>query len=74
MKEIIWFVPKKIVQDKYVILDLKMAHLQKFGLALRIFLKFCRMKGANKYMKIFLVVLTVINCHVWNRGLYAKLD
>ena len=74
MKEIIWFVPKKIVQDKYVILDLKMAHLQKFGLALRIFLKFCRMKGANKYMKIFLVVLTVINCHVWNRGLHAKLD
>ena len=26
------------------------------GLALRIFLKFCRMKGANRYMKILLVV------------------
>ena len=65
MKEIIWFVPKKIVQDKYVILDLKMAHLQKFGLALRIFLKFCRMKGANKYMKIFLVVF---NCYKLSCG------
>ena len=43
---------KKIVQDKYVILDLKMAHPHKFGLALRIFLNFCRMKGANKYTKI----------------------
>ena len=26
------------------------------GSALRIFLKFCRMKGANRYMKILLVV------------------
>ena len=26
------------------------------GLALRIFLKFCRMKGANRYMKNLLVV------------------
>ena len=26
------------------------------GLALRIFLKFCRMKGANRYMKILLVI------------------
>ena len=26
------------------------------GWALRIFLKFCKMKGANRYMKILLVV------------------
>ena len=33
-----------------------MGHPHNSGLALRIFLKFCRMKGANKYMKILLVV------------------
>ena len=27
-----------------------------FGSALRIFLNFCRMKGANRYMKILLLV------------------
>ena len=53
---IIMFVPR-IVQDKYVILDLKMAHPHNFGLALRIFLKFCRIKGENKYMKVLLVIL-----------------
>ena len=34
----------------------KMAHPHNSGSALRIFLKFCRMKGANRYMKILLVV------------------
>ena len=33
-----------------------MAHPYNSGLALRIFLKFCRMKGANRYMKNLLVV------------------
>ena len=33
-----------------------MAHPHNSGLALRIFLEFCRMKGANRYMKILLVV------------------
>ena len=33
-----------------------MARPQNFGLALRIFLKFCGLKGANRYMKILLVV------------------
>ena len=27
-----------------------------YGLALKIFLKFCHMKGANRYMKILLVL------------------
>ena len=35
---------------------LKMALPHNSGLALRIFLKFCRMKGVNRYMKILLVV------------------
>ena len=39
---------KKIVHDKWAILDPKMAHPHKSGLALRIVLKFCRMKGANR--------------------------
>ena len=34
----------------------QMAHPHNSGLALRIFLKFCRVKGANRYMKILLVV------------------
>ena len=47
---------KKFVQDKWAILGPKMAHPHNSGSALRIFLKFCRMKGANRYMKILLVV------------------
>ena len=44
------------VQDKWAILGPKMAHPYNSGSALRIFLKFCRMKGANMYMEILLVV------------------
>ena len=33
-----------------------MAHSHNSGSALRIFLKFCGMKGAHRYMKILLVV------------------
>ena len=43
---------KKIVWGKWSILDPKMAHPHNSGT----FLKFCRMKGANRYMKILLVV------------------
>ena len=46
---------KSFVQDKWAILDPKMAHPRNSGSALRIFLKFCRMKGADRYMKILLV-------------------
>ena len=48
---------KKKNQDKWVILGPKMAHPHNSGSTLRTFLKFCRMKGANRYMKILLVVL-----------------
>ena len=47
---------KKNFQDKCAILWLKMAHPDNSGSAQRILLKFCRMKGANRYMKILLVV------------------
>ena len=47
---------KHFVQDKRAILGLKMTYPHSSGSALRIFLKFCRMKGANRYMKILLVV------------------
>ena len=43
---------KKIVQDKWAILGLKMAYPHNSGSALRIFLKFCRMQGVDRYMKI----------------------
>ena len=48
-------VKKKFVQDKWAILGLKMAHPHNSGSALRIFLKFYRMKEADRYMKILLV-------------------
>ena len=47
---------KNFVHDKWAILGPKVAHPHNFGWALRIFLKFCRMKGANRYIKILLVV------------------
>ena len=36
---------KKFVQDIWAILGLKMAHPHNSGSAVRIFLKFCRMKN-----------------------------
>ena len=47
---------KNFVQEKWAILGPKTAHPYNSGWALRIFLKFCRMKRANRYMKILLVV------------------
>ena len=47
---------KKIVHHKRVILGTKMAHPHNSGWAQRMFLKFFGMKGANRYMKILLVV------------------
>ena len=46
---------KKFVRNKWANLGLKMAHPHKSGSALRIFLRFCRMNGTNRYMKISLV-------------------
>ena len=43
---------KNVVQDKWAILGPEMAHLHNS----ETFKKFCRMKGANRYMKILLVV------------------
>ena len=37
--------------------NLKMADPHNSGLAQRIFLKFCRMKGANRYMKMIIIFL-----------------
>ena len=48
--------PKKIVQDKWAILGPKISYPHSSGSVLRIFLKFCRMKEANRYMKILLAV------------------
>ena len=48
---------KKIFfQEKLFILGLKMANPHNFVEALRIFLKFCRMKGANRCMKVLIVI------------------
>ena len=45
-------IKKNFVQDKWTILGPKMVHPHNS----EIFFKFCRMKGANRYMKILLVV------------------
>ena len=47
---------RNVVQGKWVILGPKMAHPHNSGSTLRSFLKFCGMKGANRYMKILLDV------------------
>ena len=47
---------KIFAYEKWAILGPKMAHPHNSGSALRIFLKFCRVKGANRYMKVLLVV------------------
>ena len=47
---------KNFVQGKWAILSPKMAHPHDSGSDLRIFLKFCRMKEAYRYMKVLLVV------------------
>ena len=55
---------KKIVQDKWAILDPKMAHPDNS----ETFKKFCRMKRANRYMKILLVVFEEKNSfgEIWS--------
>ena len=45
---------KKFVQEKWAILGSKVPHPRNSGLALRMFKTFCRMKEANKYMKILI--------------------
>ena len=47
---------KKFVHDKWVFFRPKMAHPHNSGSALRNCLQFCRMKGANRYIKMLLVV------------------
>ena len=46
------FSEKTIFSGKRVILGLKMARPHFFGSTLRIFLKFCTMKGAKSYIEI----------------------
>ena len=56
MRMVLIIFQKKIDWGKWTILDRKMVHPHNSGSTLKIFLKFCRMKGANRCMKILLVV------------------
>ena len=47
------FYEKKFVRGKWVILDLTTAHPQNSRLALKNFLKFCAMNGANNAWKLY---------------------
>ena len=49
------FYEKSILRGKWAILGLKMVYALNFGSAVRIFLNFCTMIGAKKYMKIILM-------------------
>ena len=60
---------KKIVLNKCAILGLKMAYPHSSGFTLRIFKRFCRMKGANRYMKILLVVFSIKN-FIWGNFMF----
>ena len=62
-----WFVPKKFVWYKWAILGQKVAHPYNSGSALRMFVKLCKMKGANRYMKILLVVLWEKFRTIWEK-------
>ena len=66
------YTQKNFVQEKWAILGQRMAFPQNSGSALRIFLKFCRMKGANRYMKILLVVFQEKN-HLEQFDLFSLL-
>ena len=63
------FAKKNFVQGKWAILGPKMAHPHNSELALRIFFKFCTMKGADRYMKILLAVFRGKN-HLGQFGLF----
>ena len=52
------FSQKILVWSKWTILDPKMVHPHNSGSALRIFLKFCTVKGGNRLMKVTLMVFT----------------
>ena len=55
MTVIIFLYQKNVVQDKWAISGPKIAHPYSSGSALRM-LKYYRMKGAGRYMKILLLV------------------
>ena len=55
------FSQKILVWGKWTILDQKMVHPHNSGSALRIFLKFCTVKGGNRLMKVTLMVFTKKN-------------
>ena len=61
MKVIIMVCTKKIIQFK--------CSVGSSRLAVRIFLKFCRMKGANRYMEILLVVFR----EIWGNLIFLAL-
>ena len=72
MKVIMVFT-KNIVQDKLGYFGPTMAHSHNSGLALRIFLTFYRMKGADRYMIILLVVFFLrIKC-IWGNLIFLGL-
>ena len=50
------FSEKILFPGKRVILGIKMVRPHNFGSAVRIFLKFCTMKGTKRYIKLILMV------------------
>ena len=60
--KVICFLSKKFCSRKWTILGPKMAHPQNSGSTLRMFLKFCAMKGANRYMEIILMAFQKKSC------------
>ena len=55
---LITFPKKVLVCVKWTNLDPKMTHPHNSGSTLRIFLKFCTLKGANMQMEIILMIFT----------------
>ena len=55
---LITFPKKVLVWGKWTNLDPKMTHPHNSGSTLRIFLKFCTLKGANMQMEMILTIFT----------------
>ena len=62
MKMILIFSKKLFVWGKWTMLGPKKAHPHNFGSTVRIFLKFCTIKGANREMKVIIMVCTKKIC------------
>ena len=72
MKMMLIFSKKFFVWGRWTMLGPKKVHPHNFGLAVRIFLKFCTIKGTNRKMKVIIMVCTKKNLFRANGLFWAR--